>query len=282
MKMVKSEKRRPGTAGPPPIKRDRLLAFIEDLQAKGRLVFTANEARKQLGGSPNAFRLASLRLIHKGKLLHPMRGFYVVIPAGYRDGKSVPPDWYIDALMKFLEQPYYVGGLSAAALYGAAHQAPQELQVITTKALRPILAPRTRIQFFTKKELSKTPVQDMKTYTGYFKASTPEATALDLIRYYRRTGHLSNVTTVLMELSERLDGKKLVRAAEADGEIAHAQRLGYLLETFAPGKFGAELRKWLSAQDTKFVPLRPGWSGPVSARDEHWRVLVNDQVEPDL
>jgi len=262
-------------------KRNGLLNYIEELQSQGRLVFTSDEAQKKLGDSPNAFIKASLRLIRKDKLFRPTTGFYVIIPGEYRNGKSVPPEWYIDALMNFHGLPYYVGGLSAAAFHGAAHQAPQELQVITTKPLRPIIAHRTRIRFLTKKNISETPVQEMKTHTGYFKVSTPEATAFDLVRYYRRVGFLNNVATVLEELSKSIDPKKLVGAAKAEGEITHAQRLGYLLDQYGKKTASVELRKWAKDRITKFVPLRPSWDGEVLARDENWRVVVNDDVEPD-
>ncbi len=264
------------------VKRDRLLSYIEELQAHGRLIFTATEAQKTLGNSPNAFIKASLRLIQKNKLFCPTSGFYVIIPTEYRSGKSVPPEWYIDSLMKFHRLPYYVGGLSAAALHGAAHQAPQELQVVTTKPLRMIATHRTRIRFLTKKAIAETPIQEMKTHTGFFKVSTPEATAFDLIRYYRWAGYLNNVATVLAELSERIDPKKLVFAALAGGEVAQAQRLGYLLDHYGEKKKVAELRKWLSEKETKLVPLRPGWKGEVTTQDKKWRILVNDIIETDL
>lgn len=262
--------------------RDDLLNYVEEIQAQGRLVFTSDEAQKKLGESPNAFIKASLRLIRKDKLFRPTTGFYVIIPTEYRSGKSVPSEWYIDALMKFHGLPYYVACLSAAAFHGAAHQAPQELQVVTTKPIRSITTHRTRVRFLSKKDLSDTQVQEMKTHTGYFKVSTPEATALDLLRYYRWAGYLNNVATVLSELSERIDPKKLVRVAKAEGEIAHAQRLGYLLDKYGNKKSTSELRKWISEHDTKFIPLRPGWDGDILARDEKWRVLINDDVEPDL
>jgi hypothetical protein len=122
----------------------------------------------------------------------------------------------------------------------------------------------------------------MKTPAGYFRASTPEATALDLVRYYRRSGYLNNVATVLAELSEAIDSKKLLTLAESEPEVAHVQRLGYLLDRF--GKKGATegLRKWISKRDLKLMPLRPGWDGEITARDEGWRILVNDEVEPDV
>ena len=38
---------------------------------------------------------------------------------------------------------------------------------------------------------------EMKTETGAMRVSTPEATALDLLRYLEGAGHLGNVATVL-------------------------------------------------------------------------------------
>ena len=263
-------------------KPERLTDFIETLQSTGRLTFTSEEAQKKLGETPNAFRKASLRLIKKGKIFRPITGFYVIIPTEYRSGKSIPSEWYIDSLMKFRKLPYYVGGLSAASFHGAAHQAPQELQVITTKAFPIISAPRTRIRFLRKKDLSRTALQEMKTHTGFFKISTPETTAFDLVRYYRWTGFLNNIATVLIELSEKIDPSKLVKAAIADGEIAYAQRVGYLIEAFGLKKVVNELKNWLSKKDTKFIPLRSGWDGEVKSRNESWRVLVNEEVEPDV
>lgn len=264
------------------VKRDALLNFTDELQAQGRLFFTPEEAQKKLGETQNAFHKASSRMIQKGKLFRPTSGFYVIVPPQYRNARSIPPEWYIDGLMKFLGEAYYVGGLSAAALHGAAHQAPQEFQVVTPKPFRTLFAPRTRIRFFTKKLLSKTPIEQVKNYAGYFNVSTPEATAIDLIRYYRWVGYLNNIATVLTELSEQLDPKKLLYAAQINGEIAHAQRLGYLLDQFGEKKPTEDLQKWISTQNPKFIVLRPGWRGETLDRNEKWRLLINEKVEPDL
>jgi len=43
----------------------------------------------------------------------------------YRVAGAPPASWYIDDFMKAVGTPYYVGVLTAAALHGAAHQAPQ-------------------------------------------------------------------------------------------------------------------------------------------------------------
>ena len=84
--------------------------------------------------------------------------------------------------MAAMRQPYYVGLLSAAGLHGASHQQPQEFQVMTDRPIRHLRAGRGRIHFFVKKGIDRTAVMNMQTPTGAMRVSTPEATAVDLVR----------------------------------------------------------------------------------------------------
>ena len=59
--------------------------------------------------------------------------------------------------------------------------------------------------------------------------ASPETTVFDLIRHVRASGHLSNVATVLAELAEAIDTRKLVSAAET-ARGPEIQRIGYLFE----------------------------------------------------
>ena len=111
----------------------RLPPFADGLQERGRYTFDRAEAMKELGSSPEALEAAVRRLAAKGKLTVPRRGFYVIVPLEYRSASSPPADWFIEDLMRFEGQPYYVGLLSAAAIHGAAHQQPQEFQVMTNR-----------------------------------------------------------------------------------------------------------------------------------------------------
>ena len=140
---------------------------------------------------------------------------------------------------------------------------------------------KNRIRFFLKKDLERTPVDLVKTPSGRIRVSTPEATALDLVRYHDRAGHLNHVATVLAELAEKIDAQKLVQAAEADGELAAAQRLGYLLELVGAAKVASRLAKWLDGHSPRPVLLRPGIEGKEIPRNARWRVIVNHKVEPD-
>lgn len=259
----------------------RLSAFVETLQGRGRYTFDREEGLQETGSTPEALEAAVRRLAAKGRLVVPRRGFYVIVPAEYRSAGAPPPDWFIADLMRFEGKPYYVGLLSAAALHGAAHQQPQEFQVVTDGPLRSAKAGQVRIRFFTKATAGSTPVVDVKTQTGSMRVSTAEATALDLVRYAKRAGHLGNVATVLSELAEKIDARRLLALARKDVEIAHVQRLGHLLDAVGAASVARPMAAWLSEQRPRRVLLRPGSQRPIREEDPRWRVRVNEQVEID-
>ena len=222
------------------------------------------------------------RLAARNRLAVPRRGFYVIVPAEYREAGAPPPSWFIDDLMSHLGRPYYVGILSAASIYGAAHQQPQEFQVVIDIPQRPMTAGRSRIRFLVKSQLKRTPIREIKTETGTMRVSTPEATAFDLLRYVRNSGGLNNVATVLADLAESIEGRMLVEAARADGEIAHAQRLGYMLDLVGAGERINPLKNWINKVNPRNTPLKrdePLRGCPVDSR---FRVIVNFKVEADI
>lgn len=49
--------------------------------------------------------------------------------------------------MHHLDQPYYVGLLSAAAIHGASHHQPMAFQVVTDKPTREMHAGKVTIRF---------------------------------------------------------------------------------------------------------------------------------------
>jgi predicted transcriptional regulator of viral defense system len=262
-------------------KHDGLAALVDSFQASGRYVLTREEALEALRVSDEALKKAVRRLVAKRRLAVPRRGFYVIVPVEYRDAGAPPPSWFIDDLMKFERQRYYVGLLSAAALHGAAHQQPQEFQVVASEQLRPSVAGRARIRFLKKRDIDGTPTVSVKTETGSIKVSTPEATALDLLRYLQASGHLGNVATVLAELAERLDPQGLVEVAKGEGDLSNAQRLGYVLEHVGARDAATALAEWTAQQRPRFVPLRPGGLWRSAPKDARWRVFVNESVEAE-
>jgi predicted transcriptional regulator of viral defense system len=206
------------------------------------------------------------------------------VPAEYREIGAPPTPWFIDELMKFYQQAYYVGLLSAAALYGAAHQQPQVFQVITNKHLRPVQAGRSFIEFFTKQKILENYSQSMKTPTGYMQVSWPEITALDLVRYAKASGHLNNVTTVLSELQENFNMQRFKQIIETkDFALPEIQRLGYLLElSHANNEIIELLQQWIQAQKPRAIPLRPDMPYEKSQLNLNWQLYINEEIELDL
>ncbi len=259
----------------------RLEQFVDTLQGHGRYTFLRTEALAALSTGPENFKKAAQLLVRKQHLVSPRRGFYVIVPVEHRAAGAPPATWFIDDLMRGLDAPYYVGVLTAAAHHGASHQAPQEFQVVTTPPRRPIAVGRNRIRFIVKARLERTSVIEVKTVTGTMRVSTAEATALDLLRYVEHAGFLSNVATVLRDLAEACQPRRLVKAAEADGELAYAQRLGFLLDLVGVARLADPLAQWVETQRPSLVRLNPAQPERAAPRDHRWRLIVNDSVEPD-
>ncbi len=255
--------------------------FLEALAATGRYHFDSAEALAALGGSAAAANVALSRLAKQGAIVSPSRSFYVIVPPEYRSLGCLPADQFIPDLMKALKAPYYVGLLTAAQYHGAAHQRPQEFQVLVDKARRAIACGNVRVAFMVRKLLRDVPVQSVNTLRGTMRVSTPEATALDLVGYQGRAGGLGNVATVLSELAERLDADKLAAVA-ATAPLPWAQRLGYLLERVDAGGKTERLKSYVRARAHDTALLLPGAQRKKATRDESWKLLINADVEPDL
>lgn len=255
-----------------------LSEYVDRLQQSGQYSFSRRQALRRLGISPAAFKRAAQRLLLQGRLAAPRRGFFVIVPLEYKLAGSPPPSWFIDQLMRYHAQPYYTGLLSAAALHGAAHQQPQEFQVITSAQLRPAAAGRSRIRFLMKKRIESTPTTSVKTQTGWMRVATPEATAVDLVRYPGRAGGWSNLAEVLAELAEALDPHRLALAAQQEADLAAAQRLGFLLDHVGASSKTGPLAAWVKQARPRRVALRPDREARGAPKNPRWQVLVNERA----
>lgn len=253
--------------------------WVDALQARGRYTFLRAEAIGDTGLSAEAVKKALQRLTRRKRVVKVKSYFYAVVPLEYLHAGGPPPPWFIDNLMKAIERPYYVGLLSAAGIHGASHQQPQEFQIITDRPVRPLQVGRSRIRFFTNKHAAATAVQSVKTPTGAIRVSTPEATAIDLVRFARAAGQIDNVASVLAELLPLLNPKRLLSAVRTVGDVPNAQRLGYLLERVRGRAQAKVMRDWLERQSPRIVPLRPGRTDAGATEDRRWHVLITEPVE---
>ena len=268
-------------------RRASLASWTAGILSAGRVVFEREEAIRETGIGHGAFLDAAERLQRRRHLFSPRQGFYVVVPSQFLPWGAPPPSWYIDDLMRFERCAYYVGLLKAAELHGATHQAVMEFQVVTDKRLPRIRAGRSTIAFHYRKRLDgvRGGVQDRKTETGRMKLSSPELSALDLLRYPHATGGIDAVTTVLADLATRIDPARLAALSPAF-ERPVAQRVGHLLDRLGHRRLSEPLHA-LQAPAASWIELDPmEASDPVFApepveRDDRWRVVVRRFPEID-
>lgn len=262
-----------------------LATYTDELRSQGRYSFTIEDLHSKFDLSENAIKKSLQRLKKKKAIAIIRKGFYVVIPPEFRSKEMLPPLHFVAALMKYVKRDYYVSLLSAASLYGAAHQQPQTFFVMTKKpVLLPIQNNRIKIIFCYKANLANEDIVDWKTEVGFVKVSSASLTALDLISYYEKCGGFNGVATLLQELAEVIDGVELASAAERYNQVATVQRLGYLLDI----KFGRKdltlgLEKYLKTVKTYPILLRPDKQKLPSMKVENcWKVVPNIEIETDL
>lgn len=255
--------------------------FVNEIRAKGRYMFSLDELKTEFQISDQAIKKSLSRLKSKHRIARIGKGFYAIITPEYASFGMLPPHLFIDDMMKELNKKYYVGVLSAAALYGAGHQQPMEYFVITEKpALRDIKIEKLQINFLTKKEWYLDDVVEKKTDAGYIQVSSPELTALDLL-YYPQFG-LNRVSTILLELAEEMKASALARVARTYPQTAVLQRLGYLLDReMQEEKLSESLFKVLETKT--YYPIRLASDKDKKGEtDPKWKVIGNTTIEADL
>jgi predicted transcriptional regulator of viral defense system len=258
--------------------------WINGLIAKGKHSFTLKEARNAFAkDSEAALKLKLNRLSRKGKIISIHKGYYLIIAPQYASKGMLPPSLFIDGLMKFMGKPYYVGLLNAAAFYGAAHQQPQEYYVFTNfPVLRPTKKKGIKINYISKKEFSKTLLQQRKTETGSITISSPELTAADLIQFDKRIGGLNRAVMVLKELTEEIQPNLIQEAFFEQVPVAVMQRLGFVCERILDKP---ELADFIFEESQKKnihffrVPLKTNAGTKGFPTDEKWKVIMNTQIE---
>ena len=270
-------------------RRSALARYIADLLSRGETVFTAEEAVTSLGIAHGAFLDAAARLQNRKALLSPRQGFYVAVPSQFGSWGAPPPDWYIDRLMQYEQEPYYVGLLKAAELHGATHQAVMEFQVITAKRLPKIRAGRNLIVFYYRKDLLGITVglESRKTNTGKMQISSPALTALDLLRYSQASAGIDNVATVLSDLVDKIDAQELATLSRAF-ERPVVQRLGYLLDYLGFQETAKPMHEALIGRGTvSWTELDrkeikdPDFAAEPIERNVHWQTIVRRLPEVD-
>lgn len=256
-------------------------AFVKDLLKRGRYSFTLREAGEKLGTQGPILNLALQRLKKAGWIAPVSRGFYVALDVQHQTAGMLDPVWFVDDWARHMHMAYYVGGLSAAELHGAAHQRPMQFQVFGDRQIRDVKQPGLHLATFYKRNLAASPTVTLKSPAGFFRASTPEATAGDIVAYHRCCPSLDHAATVLVELAEAIDARCLAGLLEQGVSLPTLQRLGWLLDHVKWPEKAEFLHTELSRNALNWVPLETRLP-PEGRRNDRWQVVENTDIQPDI
>ena len=263
------------------MKAKRGIDFVKDILGQGRCSFTLDEASQAIGQRGQTLNMTLQRLKHDKWVVPFSQGFYLALDVQHQPAGMLDPEWFVDEWARFLGVEYYVGGLSAAALHGAAHQHPIAFQVFLNRVVRSVNKGGLRVDVFYKRAIPSAAVERRKCPAGYFRISNPELTAYDLIAYERCCPSVDLAATVYVELGEAIDSVRLAALREQGARDAELQRVGWLLDQMGWKEKTTSLHEALSQSHLVWRALdrRLPASGE---RNDHWKVLVNTDVQPDI
>ena len=265
-------------------KEQSLTDWIDGKAMRGYYTFTIGDVQKNFPRFGNAYISTSLyRLTVKKKIVSPWRGFYVIMPIEFALKAIIPPVFYIDALMSFLNKKYYIGLLNAASFYGASHQRAQTFSVMTeAPKLRNTTKTGVSILFFSKKEIPEKFIRKHKAQSGYVNVASPELTAIDLIENEKHIGGLNRVCTVLNELADSIDFDKLDDDFFTLAPIPVYQRFGYILESVLEREELADkFKEKMPSFTMRNIPFKIGKPTKDCEIDKKWKVIINQEIEID-
>lgn len=248
--------------------------------AHGRSSLTGEEVARLLGIDENQVRRRLNAPTRRGEWVQPTRGLWVPVPPEFRTWGAPPGIEIVDSMMRHRGIGYYVGWLSAAALYGAAHQAPQVFQVAVDRQIRDRIVGRTRF-VFAQRDIASIPTTPHPTRDSSARVSSVAATMLDVADDLARAAGIDNAATVIIELSEHdsFDPSELARLATSFPAAA-GRRVGWVLDQFAGRNDLEPLQNAVRDAVPSVSRLNPHTTdtGPV---DDDWMLLINREVEPE-
>ncbi len=270
---------------------EMFLKYVDKLHSSGKRYFTFQQMMTDLKISPDSAKSSLYRARKTGMIISPAKGLYVIVPPEYRDQGFIPARDLVPILMKYLnlENHYYVALLSAAQYRGASHQKPGVFQIICDKRIKhPLEFGKVKINCIYKKSVVDLDTTGVTVNTGYLKVSSPEVTTMDLFLYGEHSGGLNHTATVLYELIDAIDPKKLITLAIQSQKLYWVQRLGYILQNIEPSNTRKvnlildHLLNYLKIRSPRFIPLAPELPIDNSPRSKKWMIIENTSIESDL
>ena len=259
--------------------------WVRTREITGKPLFSFSDLKVAFPSSADQLLLNNRSRLKRDRILYsPYKSFYVVLPPQYVLIGSVPASYYMEELMGRLGKKYYFGLLTAAAMWGSAHQRPMVDCVMTEPPRLSSAADKRNVRWVYRPSL---PVQHACVKNGEYgvvRYSSAELTAVELVQYESHAGGMSRVATVIEELLEATD---FAHAADGVFRVCKdtaIQRLGYIVEKEIGDERQGEViyHEWVRCCPTPhFIPLGVRSDGRVTHRDERWKIDVNMVIERD-
>lgn len=247
--------------------------FLDSLLKVGRVGFSFEQLMKETGLSAGAAKSQLHRLGKRVAWVPSARSFYLNVTPEHQAQGAPPVEWWLGDYFAWLGRPYYLALQSAAGAHGSNPQAIQVTQVMTDKPRKDIQLGRLKIVFFVKQRVARTPTQEVSGTFAPMKVSTPAATAFDLVRYAPKIGGVGRTLETLRPLFPLIRGPEIKAVLDAEGEIATAQRLGFLVEKVGQESLAKIIDDWLPGK-RPVTTLAPGGKVKMPVLNR-WRVFDN-------
>jgi predicted transcriptional regulator of viral defense system len=257
---------------------------LDQLQKARRYSFERTEVLRELELCKSSLKKALQRATSRGRILTLRRDFYVLVPLEYSAVGAAPTEWFLDYLMTFVgrsllcEWPPLCSSVARSGSPAFPGDAGGSYRINSETWTRA----RVRIRFLRNANMNHALIKPHCTQTGDIPVSTPEWTAIDLIRFQRQIGGMDTVATGLTELVDVLDPDQLVLAGERESTTAYLQRLGWMLDAVGGKTTGEGLHGLMLQRNPAFIPLNVGLDKRSGPPDSRWQVTVNEEPEADL
>ncbi len=219
----------------------------------------------------------------KGALYRIAKGCYIVIPP---DMVANPlkfihdPYLILDQLMEIFTEKYYVGYQSAAQLRGVAEQMPLSISVAVLNQRRSLLFGNQRINFRKTSKSKFFGVERIKYSNSFLNISDREKTVIDCLERYDLCGGIDEVTRIISNALEDINGKKLLKYLKRFDSKSLLQRMGFILDRLL--RNGFDVDKGLLKDMEKLVGGRAYYLDPKVNRtgmySKRWKIIEN--VDP--
>ena len=260
--------------------------WIEHRKFRGFYTFSLDEVKNHFSSfTPTYIATALNRLATQKIIISPTKSFYVIIPTEYALTGVVAPTFFVDQMMEFLKRKYYIGLLNAAEFYGAAHQRPQTFTIVNTyPEIRNGERSNIRFVFICRKDIKDKFIVRHKSRLGTINVSCAELTAIDLVANEEKVGGLNRVCSVLNDLVDSIDFKKVDDSIYSIYPISVYQRLGYILESILEENSLAdqiyEALKRLGGR-IRTIPFKKGKASEGYVSENRWKVIENQEIDID-